>query len=78
MILPDVDMLDITIKEAYSVGVAIPNNHNLYREAPKVYRPKTIPNKNMATERGLCTSSTNSNIHNGYYSKQITRQFKAG
>ena len=61
-------MLDKTADEAYSIDAAIPNSHNLHREAPEVERRAY---ENMATENGL--RNTISTIHNGYYPKQITQ-----
>ena len=46
-----------------------PSQHH-YQEAPEVYRLERGAYKNMATENGLCNTTTA--IHNGYYTKQIT------
>jgi hypothetical protein len=72
---PDIVILDKTIQEAYLIHVAIPNSHHLYITLTKKLQKHTdLKDKAMATENGLY--NTTSTIHNGYYSKQITRKFK--
>jgi hypothetical protein len=62
---PDIIWLARTIKEAYTIDVAI---HH-YQEALEVKRLERRSNKNMATENGL--NSTTRTINNGFYSKRF-------
>lgn len=62
---PDIVLLARTIKEAYTIDVAI----HYHQEALEVNRLERISNKNMATENGLYSTSKTTN--NGVYSKRF-------
>jgi len=64
-------MLDKTVKEAHTVGSAIPNSHNLHSTITEGLQKDTDLKEelinNMATEN--CLYNTISTIHSRYYAK---------
>jgi hypothetical protein len=70
----DRTVLDKTIKEQYSVGLAIPNSHNLHSEKLQKYRLESRAYKNVATQNGQY--DVISTIQNGYVSKQVIQKHK--
>ena len=72
-------LLDKTIKETYSVDVAVSNSHTIHsaitKKFQKIYRLERTAYKNMGNENDLY--DTAGTVHIRYQTKQTTRNIKS-